>query len=77
VYGTAAANLHDSAGRGDRIIVQGLEKTESWPDKETGEKRTRNVVVVDNRFGEVGGSFKYAAARVDRRPAAAATAQAG
>lgn len=69
VYGTAATNLHDSAGRGDRITVQGLVKTETWPDKETGEKRTRDVVVVDNRFGEVGASLRFAAARIERNPA--------
>jgi single-strand DNA-binding protein len=77
VYGTAATNLHDSAGRGDRISVQGQEKTEAWIDKETGEKRTKNVVEVSNRFGEVGLSLRYVAARIDRRPAAVATSQAG
>jgi single-strand DNA-binding protein len=47
-------------------------RTEAWRDKETGDKRTNAVVVVDNRFGEVGGSFRFAAARVERqsRPAA-------
>ncbi len=70
VYGTAAINLYDSAGRGDRVIVHGLMKTETWTDRDTQQKRTKPVVEVSNRFGEVGGSFKFAAARIERqRPA--------
>ncbi len=70
VYGTAAINLYDSAGRGDRVIVHGLMKTETWTDRDTQQKRTKQVVEVSNRFGEVGGSFKFAAARIERqRPA--------
>lgn len=75
-FSTAANNLYDSADRGDRILVHGLLRTESWIDKETGEKRNRNVVVVDNWFGEVSVSLKHAAARLDGRSAAAATARA-
>lgn len=70
VYGTAAINLYDSAGRGDRVIVHGLMKTKTWTDRDTQQKRTKPVVEVSNRFGEVGGSFKFAAARIERqRPA--------
>ena len=71
VFGSAATHVHDSCGSGDPIFVHGLERTESWPDKETGEKRTKDVVVVDNRFGEVGISLKYVSARIDRAPHAA------
>jgi len=53
VYGFAATHVHDSCGSGDPIIVHGLERTESWRDKEAGEKRTKNVVVVDDRFGSL------------------------
>ena len=67
VYGTAAINLYDSAGRGDRVIVHGLMKTETWTDRETQQKRTKQVVEVSNRFGEIGGSFKFAAARIERQ----------
>lgn len=67
VYGTAAINLYDSAGRGDRVIVHGLMKTETWADRDTQQKRTKQVVEVSNRFGEVGGSFKFAAARIERQ----------
>ncbi|WP_248580889.1 single-stranded DNA-binding protein [Nocardioides sp. InS609-2] len=50
VYGSAAPHVHDSCGSGDPIVVHGLERTESWRDKETGEKRTKDVVVVDSRL---------------------------
>ena len=70
VYGTAALNLYDSAGRGDRVIVHGLMNTETWTDGVTQQKRTKQVVEVSNRVGEVGGSFDFAAARIERqRPA--------
>ena len=73
IFGSAATHVHDSCGSGDPIFVHGLERTESWADKETGEKRTKDVVVVDSRFGEVGVSLKYVSARIERaaRPAQA------
>ena len=64
-------HMHDSCGSGDPLFVHGLERTESWSDKETGEKRTKDVVVVDSRFGEVGVSLKYVSARIERAPHAA------
>lgn len=66
VYGSAAPNLYDSAGRGHRIIVHGLMKTEAWPDKETGDKRTKNIVEVTNSFGEVGPSLRWDLAPVEK-----------
>ena len=54
--------------------MHALERTKSWRDKETGEKRTKNVVVVDNRFGEVGVSLKFVSARIERAERAAAQA---
>ncbi|MFW6869422.1 single-stranded DNA-binding protein [Nocardioides sp. CPCC 206347] len=74
VYGSAATHVHDTCGSGDPVFVHGLERTESWPAKETGEKRTKNVVVVDNRFGEVGISLRYVSARIERAERAAAQA---
>ena len=71
IFGSAVTHVHDSCGSGDPIFVHGLERTESWPDKETGQKRTKDVVVVDNRFGEVGLSLKYVSARIERAPHAA------
>lgn len=71
IFGSAATRVHDSCGSGDPIFVHGLERTESWQDKDTGGKHTLDVVVVDNRFGEVGLSLKYVSARIDRAPHAA------
>lgn len=73
IFGSAAPHVHDSCGSGDLIFVHGLERTESWPYKETGEKRTQDVVVVGNHFGEVGLSPKHVYARIERatRPAQA------
>ena len=77
IFGSAATHMHDSCGSGDPIFVHGLERTESWPDKETGEKRTKDVVVVDSRFGEVGVPLKYVSARIERAAAELETARAG
>ena len=71
VFGSAATLVHGSSGSGDPIFVYGLERNESWPDRETGEKRTKDVVVLGNHFGEVGLSLKYVSARIDRVPRAA------
>ena len=71
IFGSAATHGHDSCGSGDPISVHGLERPESWPDKETGEKPTKDVVGVDNRSGESGLSLKYLSARIDRAPHAA------
>ncbi|GAB3199043.1 hypothetical protein GCM10027062_14660 [Nocardioides hungaricus] len=71
IFGSAATHVHDSCGSGDPIFVQGIECTETWADKETGENRTEHIVVLDTRFGEVGLSLKYVSARIDRAPHAA------
>jgi len=80
LYGPAATSVHDSCGSGDPIlshgVVHGLERTESWADKETGEKHILDVVVVDSRFGEVGVSLSTSscassAPRARPRPAKA------
>lgn len=73
VDGCAATHVHDCCGFGDPIIVYGLEHARSWPGK-TGGKRTKNVIVVDNRFGAVGVSLKFVAARIERADRAAAQA---
>jgi single-strand DNA-binding protein len=58
VWGEQAENLAESAGRGDRVIVHGIVETESW--EKDGEKRTKDVVTVSERFGDVGLSTKKA-----------------
>lgn len=66
VYGRAAINVYDSTGRGDRVLVHGLIKTEAWNDRDTGVKRTKAVVDVSDQFGEVGASLTFTAARLER-----------
>jgi single-strand DNA-binding protein len=71
ILGPAAIHLHDSCGPGNPISVKDLECTESLPNERNGEKRTKDVVVVDNRFGEVDLSLRHVSARIDRAPRAA------
>ena len=75
IYGTAANLFYHSAGRGDRVVVHGQLRSEAWRDGETGEKRTKQVVTVDDRFGEMDLSLKYGAARLDRQTAPAVTTE--
>lgn len=74
-YGTAVNHFYDSADRGDRVVVHGQLRNEAWRDGGTGGKRTKQVVTVDNRCGEVGPSLKYGAARLERQTALAATTE--
>lgn len=71
VYGDALTHQHDSARRGDLLAVQGLERTERWNDTDSGAVHTRDVLVVDYRFGDVALSLRFTAARTE--PASAAT----
>ena len=74
VYEFAATHVHDSVASGHPTIVHGLERIESRRDKETGETRTKNVVMVDKRFGEVGVSLRFISTRIERAERAAAQA---
>ena len=76
-FGSAADHVHDICGSGDPIFVHGLELTHSWPDKEPGEKRTKNVVIVDSRLDEVGLSLEYVSRRIDRAPHAGQVSREG
>lgn len=62
VWGSAATNVAESLQQGDRVIVHGQIETGTWTDKETGEKRTKDVVNVD----EVGASLAWTAAKPER-----------
>lgn len=62
LYGKAAETVAESLMRGDRVIVHGTVRTETWTDKDTGDHRFKDLVIVD----EVGPSLRYAAARVQR-----------
>jgi single-strand DNA-binding protein len=66
VWGAQGENLVESLTRGDRVLVHGQVETESWADKETGENRYKDVVVVSDRYGEIATSLKFATAPVKR-----------
>ncbi len=57
LWGFPAENLANSVTRGDRVLIHGHVETETWTDRDTGEKRTRDVVNVD----EVGVSLAWSA----------------
>lgn len=59
VWGQLAENLIDSATKGARLLVHGLVETETWTDKDTGEQRSKDIVVVSERYGDVGLSLRY------------------
>ena len=75
VYGGAATNVADSFGSGNGVTVHGRLKTEAWTDKETGEKRTKRVVEVNDYLGFVGAWVKWAAVRIEQ-PRRSSTPQA-
>jgi single-strand DNA-binding protein len=59
-YAAALAPLTDSLGKGDRILIVGTVTTDTWADKDTGDKRTMPRVLVD----VAGPSLRWATARV-------------
>ena len=73
IRGTAANHLYVSDGRGDRVAMHGRLRSEAWRDGETGERRMKPVVIVDDRFGEVGPSLTYGAARMEQQSAPTGT----
>lgn len=46
VWGPSAEHVAESAAKGTRVLVHGHVETETWNDRDSGEKRTRDVVVV-------------------------------
>jgi len=66
VYGVAVNNVADSFRAGDGVTVQGRQKTDAWTDKESGEKRTKKVVEVNDYVGFVGAWVKWAAVRIEQ-----------
>jgi single-strand DNA-binding protein len=55
-------NIADSLGKGDRVIVHGTVTTETWTDKDTGEKRTGQKILAD----VVGPSLRWATVRITK-----------
>ena len=66
VYDNTANLFYNSANRGDRVVVHGQLRSEGWRKRETGEKRTKQGVTVEDRFGEVDLSLKYGATRPEQ-----------
>jgi single-strand DNA-binding protein len=63
-------NIAESLGRGDRALVVGNVVTDTWADKDSGDKRTRQVVLVD----AIGPSLRWATATVAKSQRDAAEA---
>ena len=55
-------NLAESLGQGDRVFVHGTVTTDTWTDKDTGEKRTGQNVLADI----VGPSLRWATTRITK-----------
>ena len=47
IWGSAGENDAASLAKGDRILVAGRVETDTWTERESGEKRTKPVVVVE------------------------------
>jgi len=62
LYGKTAENVAESIARGDRVLVHGQVRTETWNDRETGEKRYKDLVIVE----EIGTSLKFAVTRIEK-----------
>ena len=61
-WNTLGENIDASLGKGAAILVTGIIRTHTWDDKDTGQKRSRNVITATN----VGPSLKYATATVTK-----------
>jgi single-strand DNA-binding protein len=59
-----AENVASSIGKGDRVVIIGRLKMDSWEDKETGQKRSKIRVVAEN----VTPSLRWATAEVTKNP---------
>lgn len=59
-FGDLADNVAESLEKGCAVIVTGRAASESWNDKNTGEKRTAMKVIAD----EVAPSLRFATAKV-------------
>lgn len=59
-WGEFAKNISETLTKGMRVIVTGTLATSAWQDRDTGEKRSR----LDLRVQEVGPSLRYAVAQV-------------
>ena len=58
-FGKSAENIAKFFSKGKPILVEGRLRQESWQDKQTGQNRTKLMVVLE-RFEFVGGGFAAA-----------------
>jgi single-strand DNA-binding protein len=65
LLGRGAENIVKSVAKGDRVLVHGEVITETWEDRETAEKRYRDVVIVE----EIGASLRWTTTRTHRNSA--------
>jgi single-strand DNA-binding protein len=72
-FKTLAENIVESLAKGDRVFVHGTVTTDSWIDKESGEKRTAQRVLAE----VVGPSLRWATTRVTKTTRTQATDQVG
>lgn len=61
-WNALAENVAASCSKGTRVICTGRLKMDEWDDKNGGGKRSKLVLVAD----EIGASFRWATAVVDR-----------
>ena len=59
-FGSLGEHIADSLRKGDRVLIAGSIVTDAWNDKDTGDKRTTQRVLVD----AAGPSLRWATAAV-------------
>lgn len=62
VFGDMAENVAESIDKGTRVILKGRLKMDAWEDKETGQKRSKIKVIVD----DIGPELRWATAQVQK-----------
>lgn len=63
IWGEMGAHAVESVRKGDRVVLLGETRSNSWEDKTTGQKRTR----VELTVREFGASMRFAQLRLSRR----------
>ena len=61
-FGTLGEHIAGSLGSGDRVLIVGNVVTDAWDDKDTGDKRTAQRVLVD----AAGPSLRWVTARINK-----------
>jgi single-strand DNA-binding protein len=56
VFGTLAENVVETITKGSTVVIDGVLEQQHWEDKETGEKRSKYVIIADS----IGPSCKWA-----------------